>query len=199
MNFEQSETKLNLMRAFAGESQARNRYNMASSVARDEGYYFVSKIFDLTASQEQAHATVFYNFLKDVNDSNFDFCASYPINVYDTTKKHIEAAIHNEYEEYNSAYKAFAETARSEGFNEIAGAFTMIAEIEKIHAERFEELCKMFTDGSITKGDNSSVWICTNCGHIHTGPSAPNVCPVCSHVQGYFANGCLKNNTAFIV
>ncbi len=199
MNLANSETKINLMRAFAGESQARNRYNMAASVARKEGYNFVSKIFDFTACQEQAHATVFYGFLKEVNDTNFDITASYPVNCYDTTEKHIEAAIHNEFEEYNSAYKSFAEIAKNEGFNEIAGAFGMIAEIEKIHAERFEQISKMLKDGTIVKGDNSSIWVCTNCGYVHKGPSAPMSCPVCSHPQGYFADDCFKTKTTILI
>lgn len=199
MNLKDSETRLNLMRAFAGESQARNRYNMAASVARKEGQYFISKIFDFTANQEQAHATVFYGFLKEINDTNFDFTASYPINCYDTTAKHIQAAVHNEYEEYNSAYKNFADIASKEGFNAIANAFTMIAEIEKIHAERFETIDRMIADGSLTKGNDQTIWVCSNCGHIHTGSAAPMMCPVCSHAQGYFVNDCFKEKTTVLV
>jgi len=199
MTLKNSETMQNLMRAFAGESQARNRYNMASSTAKSEGYHFISKIFDFTACQEQAHATVFYGFLKEVNDFNFDFTASYPVNCYDSTLMHLKAAIHNEYEEYNSAYKTFADIAKKEGFNEISGAFTMISEIEKIHAQRFEEICRMFEDGSITKGDSDSLWVCTNCGHVHKGPAAPMVCPVCSHVQGYFVPDSFKGKTTILI
>lgn len=199
LELKNSETKLNLMRAFAGESQARNRYNMASSAAKSEGWHFIGKVFDFTACQEQAHATVFYNFLKSENDTNFDFCASYPVNVYDSTQKLLEAAIHNEYEEYNDAYKAFAQTAKQEGFNEIANAFTMIGEIERIHAERFEQLSRMLEDGTITKGNESQIWVCTNCGHIHTGPSSPAMCPVCSHSQGYFVADSLKERTTILL
>lgn len=199
MNLKQSETKLNLMRAFAGESQARNRYNMASSVAKKEGHYLISKIFDITACQEQAHATVFYNFLKEENDTNFDICASYPVNCYDTTQKHIESAIANEYDEYSSAYKTFSEIAKKEGFNEISNAFAMIAEIEKTHAERFEALSRILKEGSITRGENSTIWVCTNCGHIHTGPGAPMSCPVCSHTQGYFVKDSFKNEIVFTI
>ncbi len=199
LEFKNSETKLNLMRAFAGESQARNRYNMASSVAKSEGQHFISKIFDFTACQEQAHATVFYGYLKDVNDTEFDFSASYPINVYDTTQKHLEAAVHNEYHEYNNAYKAFAQTAKEEGFNEIANAFSMIANIEETHAKRFEEILKMLKDKTLTKGENNEIWVCTNCGHIHVGPSSPAMCPVCSHSQGYFVKDCFKDKTTILV
>ena len=199
MNLKQSETKLNLMCAFAGESQARNRYNMASSVAKKEGHYLISKIFDITASQEQAHATAFYNFLKEENDTNFDICASYPVNCYDTTQKHIESAIANEYEEYSSAYKTFSEIAKKEGFNEISNTFAMIAEIEKTHAERFEAMATLLREGSINKGENDSIWVCTNCGHIHTGPAAPMLCPVCSHPQGYFVSDSFKNKIVFTI
>ena len=117
MDLQSSQTKINLMRAFAGESMARNRYNMAASTAFSEGHHAIGRIFDFTAKQEQAHATVFYGFLKDVNDTNFDICAAYPVNVYDTTQKHLEAAVKNEYEEYESAYKSFGDTAKAEGFN----------------------------------------------------------------------------------
>lgn len=199
MNLASSETRINLMRAFAGESQARNRYNMASSAARKEGYHFISKIFDFTACQEQAHATVFYGFLKELNDVNFDICAAYPINCFDTTEKHLKAAVNNEYDEYNSAYRSFAETAKQEGFNQISSAFTMIGEVEKIHAERFDKILKMLNDGSIFKSENSGLWVCTNCGHIHSGVSAPTSCPVCSHPQGYFVNDCFKTETTILI
>ena len=199
LEFANSETKLNLMRAFAGESQARNRYNMAASVARSEGQHFISKIFDYTACQEQAHATVFYGFLKEVNDSEFDFTASYPINVYDTTKKQLEAAMKNEYHEFNDAYKSFAETAKAEGFNEISNAFNMIAKIEETHGKRFEELLRMLNDGTLTKGEANEIWVCSNCGHIHIGSIVPNICPVCSHNGGYFAKDCFKDKTTILV
>ena len=199
MNLQQSETKINLMRAFAGESMARNRYNMAATKAFSEGYHAIGRIFDFTAKQEQAHATVFYNFLKDLNDVNFDICASYPINVYDSTLKHIEAAAKNEYEEYESAYKSFAEIAKQEGFNQIAGAFGMISEIEKIHGDRFTELKKMMENNTLFKGNEQSVWVCTNCGHIHTGINTPAACPVCSHPQGYFISDCFKEKTTILL
>lgn len=199
MNLKDSETKINLMRAFAGESMARNRYNMAATTACSEGHHTIARIFDFTAKQEQAHATVFYGFLKEVNNTEFDICAAYPVNVYTTTKEHIDAAIKNEYDEYNSAYKAFADVAKNEGFAEIASAFTMISEIEKIHAERFEMLCKLLSDSKLYKSDTETIWVCTNCGHIHRGTSAPLACPVCSHAQGYFANDCIKEKTPILL
>ncbi len=199
MNLASSETKINLMRAFAGESQARNRYNMAASTARSEGYFFIGRIFDFTACQEQAHATVFYRFLEEVNDTNFDICASYPVNYYTSTLKHLEAAFHNEMEEYNSAYKDFARVAKEEGFNEISNAFNLISEIEKIHAERFDAILNMIKNGTIDKTDGDSIWVCSNCGHIHKGPAAPNMCPVCQHARGYFVQDSFKEKTTILI
>lgn len=199
MDFKSSETKINLMRAFAGESMARNRYNMATSAANTEGHHAVGRIFEFTAKQEQAHATVFYNFLKEENDTNFDITASYPVNVYTKTEDLLKAAVHNEYEEYNSAYKAFADIAKNEGFNEISNAFGMIAEIEKIHAQRFENLLESMKNGKLYKCDTNTIWVCTNCGHIHEGPAAPVACPVCSHAQGYFISDCFKEKTTILL
>ncbi len=199
MDFLKSETKINLMRAFAGESMARNRYNMASECAFGEGYQVVGKIFDFTAKQEQAHATVFYGFLKEVNDTDFDITASYPVNSYKTTREHLNAAVKNEYDEYNSAYKYFAEVAQKEGFIEISNAFSMISEIEKIHAERFETFLNLMTSSKLSKADNDTLWVCSNCGHVHKGTSAPLACPVCSHPQGYFADDCIKEKTTILI
>ena len=188
MNFQNSETKINLMRAFAGESQARNRYNMASQIAKNEGYVAIGKIFDLTAYQEQAHATVFYDFLQEVNFTNFDFTASYPINVVKNTKDHLKYAVDNETDEYETIYKSFGEIAKNEGFDNIAICFDMIAKIENVHAQRFKGLLNDFDDDTLYQNKNEEIWICTNCGHIHTGPAAPHICPVCSKERGYFLN-----------
>ena len=188
MQFENSNTMINLMRAFAGESQARNRYNMAGRTATKDGYYAIAKIFDLTASQEQAHATVFYNFLKEVNFKNFDISASYPVNVVDTTKDHLKYAVDNELSEYNDIYKNFSDVAKSEGFDNIASAFELIGKIENVHATRFKSLLDDFDDDTLYQGKPQEIWICTNCGHVHQGPMAPLKCPVCSVERGYFLN-----------
>ena len=197
--FSTSQTKANLMKAFAGESMARNRYNMAASCATSEGYHALARLFDFTAKQEQAHATVFYNFLKEVNDTNFDISASYPVNVYTSTRDHLNAAVKNEYEEHNSIYRSFAETAKQEGFNQIANAFGQISEIEKIHAERFELFLRLITDSKLAKDDSEILFVCTNCGHIHKGTSAPLACPVCSHPQGYFVKDSIKEKTTILL
>ncbi|MBQ7900487.1 MAG: rubrerythrin family protein [Clostridia bacterium] len=188
ISFENSVTMYNLMRAFAGESQARNRYNMASDIARNEGYWAVAKIFDATAYQEQAHATVFYDYLAEVNFKNFDITASYPVNVVKNTADHLKYAVHNELEEYENIYKNFSDIAKSEGYDNISTVFDMIAKIENIHAQRFKNLLDDFEDDKLYQKENDQIWICTNCGHIHTGPGAPHVCPVCTKPRGYFMN-----------
>ena len=199
MELKASETKINLMRAFAGESMARNRYNMAHSASGKEGHYAIAKIFDFTAKQEQAHATVFYNFLKEENDCIFDITASYPINVYTKTEDILKSSVHNEYEEHNNIYKNFAEVAASEGFNEISNAFAKIGEIEKIHAQRFENLLNALKGGTLCKSQADTLWVCTNCGHVHSGVSAPVACPVCSHAQGYFVRDSFKEKTTILI
>lgn len=194
MNFNSSETKINLMRAFAGESMARNRYNMGASRAKSDGHYAIASLFDYTAKQEQAHATVFYNHLKEVNNSNFEINASYPVNVYDNTLQHLEAAVKNEYEEYETIYTSFGDIAKEEGFNAIANSFYMISNIERGHGDRFKLFADALKNSVLYKNETDTIWICTNCGHIHTGPAAPSLCPVCSHPQGYFVNDNFKNS-----
>jgi len=193
MNFSSSETKINLMRAFAGESMARNRYNLAASQAKTDGHHAIAYLFDYTAKQEQAHATVFYNHLKDVNNSHFDITASYPVNIYNTTVEHLEAAVKNEYEEYESVYKSFGDIAKEEGFNAIANSFYLISNIERMHGDRFKLFADALKNSDLYKAESDIIWVCTNCGHIHTGSSAPMQCPVCSHAQGYFVNDSFKN------
>lgn len=186
MDFANSETKINLMRAFAGESQARNRYNMAAEQAKKENLIVVESLFNYVACQEQAHATVFYDHLKEVNDTHFDISASYPVNNYSSTVDYLKAAVHNEMEEYNDAYKNFAEIAKNEGFPVVASSFELIAKIEKSHADKFSAYLQRFENNSLFERTEQTAWQCTNCGHIHYGPAAPQVCPVCHHVQGYF-------------
>lgn len=186
MVFKDSETKINLLRAFAGESQARNRYDMAAKAAKNEGLIIVEKVFKYTACQEQAHASVFYDFLKEENGENITIDAAYPINVYTASADHLNAAVHNEYSEYEDIYQSFAKTASDEGFSKIANAFKAIAEIEKTHGDRFKAYFEMLKNNTLFSRENETVWMCSNCGHIHIGKSAPLVCPVCSHKQGYF-------------
>ena len=131
---------------------------------------------------------MFYDFLLDVNFKNFDITASYPVNVVKTTMEHLKYGVHNELEEYENVYKNFADIAKSEGFDNIYAAFNMIATIENTHAQRFKNLLDDMEDNALYSKNNDTNWICTNCGHIHTGQSAPDVCPVCKMQRGYFLN-----------
>lgn len=186
MDFASSETKINLMKAFAGESQARNRYNMAAQQAKKEDLIIVESLFNYVACQEQAHATVFYDHLKEVNDTHFDITGSYPVNNYSSTLDYLKAAVHNEMEEYEDVYKNFAEIAKAEGFPVIASSFELIAKVEKNHADKFNSFAQRLESNSLFERGEQTAWLCTNCGHIHYGPAAPKNCPVCHHVQGYF-------------
>jgi rubrerythrin len=186
MLLKDSRTMVNLMRAFAGESQARNRYDMAAKCAKSEGLYIIERTFKCTAKEEQAHATVFYNFLKELNGQKILIDGTYPVNVYSSTLDHLKAAVENEYEEYDEIYKTFGDIAKEEGFEKIAVTFFNIAEIEKTHSERYNKFYEDLKNGTLFKNSTETEWVCTNCGHIHRGVSSPLVCPVCSHPQGYF-------------
>lgn len=186
MDFAKSETKINLMRAFAGESQARNRYNMGAEQAMKEELIIVKDLFDYIACQEQAHAKVFYDHLKEVNDTDFEICASYPVNVYTSTKDNLKAAVHNELEEHNNIYKEFGKIAYDEGFPVIASSFELIGKIEKNHADKFNAYLQRLENNTLFERSEQTAWFCTNCGHIHYGPMAPKNCPVCHHAKGFF-------------
>ena len=184
--FSESMTKENLMRAFAGESQARNRYTIAAERAEEEGMLTIAEIFRYTADQERAHAERFYDLLKDLSGETVHIDGSYPIDQQDTLTGLLRAAEHNEHEEFANVYQAFGNTAREEGFPEAASAFLQIAEIEHIHEQRFAKLAEMLESGTWYQPQTSSRWMCTNCGYIHEGNQVPPVCPVCRHEQGYF-------------
>jgi rubrerythrin len=186
MNLKGSKTYENLMRAFAGESQARNRYNIASSAARKDGFHVVAAVFDYTADQERAHAKVFYQKLKDFAGDNISISGAYPVDLYDDTVKALRAAQHNELEEWDEVYKGFGKTAQEEGFTEIAHLFEGIANIEKTHGDRFGRLADEIENGIIFRRKEEIAWICTVCGNIHVGKEAPEICNVCQHPQGYF-------------
>ena len=186
VNFSESKTKENLMRAFAGESQARNRYTVAAERAEEEGMLTITDVFLYTADQERAHAERFYELLKGLSGETVHIDGSYPIDQQDSLEGLLRAAEHNEHEEYADVYQAFGDTAKEEGFHEAASAFYQIAEIEHIHEKRFGELAEMLETNTYYNSDNVSKWMCTNCGYIHEGQLAPKVCPVCRHEQGYF-------------
>ncbi len=195
VNFSESRTKENLMRAFAGESQARNRYTIAAERAEERGMLTIADVFRYTADQERAHAERFYSLLKDLSGETVHIDGSYPIDQQDTLPELLRAAEHNEHEEYADVYQAFGDTAKEEGFLEAASAFYQIAEIEHVHEKRFGALADMLGSNMYYHSEQVSRWMCTNCGYIHEGQAAPKVCPVCRHEQGYFlpyAMACYK-------
>lgn len=186
VNFAESKTKYNLMRAFAGESQARNRYTIAADKARELKMYTISDIFLYTADQERAHAERYYELLKDLSGETIFIDGGYPVDQQETLEELLRAAEHNEREEYEDVYQTFGDVAKEEGFLEAASAFHQIAEIEHTHQERFGEVAKLLENNQYFASESGSKWICTNCGHIHEGKKVPAVCPVCRHAQGYF-------------
>ena len=187
VDFMQSKTRENLMRSFAGESQARNRYTIAASAARQEKLELVARVFEFTADQEKAHAKVFYDLLLPSAGQNIAIDGNYPIDLSDKTLDLLKAARHNEYEEFEHDYAAFAEIAHREGFDLIGGQFELIAKIEKTHGDRFGQFADWLEQGRLFGEDNNqTVWMCLNCGEIITASMAPQVCPVCRHGQDYF-------------
>ena len=166
-----TKTEQNLNAAFAGESQARVKYQFYASKAKKEGYEQISAIFQETSDNEKEHAKIWYKLLHD--------------GVADTITNLKDAAAGENYE-YTDMYKKFAEDARDEGFNEIAELFEKVGEIEKHHEERYRKLIENIEKGMVFKGDGVTVWKCRNCGYIHIGDSAPEKCPVCDHPQSYF-------------
>lgn len=186
MDFKNSETKENLMRAFAGESQARNRYTFAAEQAKDQKLHVIEAVLKFTADQEQEHAEVFYNHLKELAGENVHMDGSYPVDIYETVLEVLKAAQHNEYEEYDSVYKEFAEKAAEEGFPRVAASFRNIASIEKIHGDRFGKLAEQLEQGKLFVSDVVCKWMCLNCGFVFEGKEVPQQCPVCQHDKGFF-------------
>lgn len=185
-DFAESKTKENLMRAFAGESQARNRYTIAAERARSLKMYTIADVFVYTADQERAHAERYYQLLKELSGQTVFIDGGYPIDQQESLAELLRAAEHNEREEYEEVYQRFGDTAKEEGFLETAAAFYQIAEIEHTHQVRFGEFAEMLEKGQYFVKEQEGLWICTNCGHIHEGKQAPVVCPTCRHGQGYF-------------
>lgn len=174
------------MRAFAGESQARNRYAFSAEFAKEHGLYALSEMFLFTASQEQAHAKVFYDHLKELSGNTIHIDGGYPVEIFDNMIEFLEAAKHNEYSEYESVYADFAKVAEEEKYPAIAASFSNIAKIEKIHGDRFDLFLKYLKEDKLFKDEKKTAWFCINCGHVHYGTQAPEKCPVCQHDRGYF-------------
>lgn len=187
LDFMESRTRENLMRSFAGESQARNRYTIAAEAARKEQLEVVARVFEFTADQERAHAKVFYDLLLPSAGANITIDGNYPIDLSDKTLDLLKAARHNEYQEFEHDYAAFAQIAHDEGFDLIGGQFELIAQIEKTHGDRFGLFADLLEQGKLFGGDgHQEVWVCLNCGEIVTASLAPQTCPVCRHGQDFF-------------
>lgn len=178
-----TQTEKNLLIAFAGESQARNRYTFFASKAKNEGYQAISKIFLETADHEKEHASRLFKFLEG---GELEITASFPAGKIGTTLENLKASAFGENEENTDMYPKFAQIAAQEGFLEIAEVLKNIGYAERYHESRFKALAEAIENGTLFKQDKVVMWRCTNCGNWHIGTEAPEVCPACMHAQGYF-------------
>ncbi len=182
-----TKTEKNLLASFAGESQARNRYTYFASVAKKAGYEQISAIFLETADNEKEHAKRFFKFLEG---GELEIQASYPAGVIGDTPANLLAAAQGENLEWTKLYKEGEETAREEGFEEIAAQFKEISEVEEQHEKRYRKLLKNIKDGKVFKKDTVVKWKCRNCGYVHESKEAPDLCPACKHPQAYYELYC---------
>lgn len=182
-----TKTEKNLLASFAGESQARNRYTYFSKVAEKEGYVQIKNIFLETAENEKEHAKRFFKFLEG---GTVEIQASYPAGVIGSTSENLKAAAEGEHEEWTILYKEAGDTAKEEGFDEVAAAFYEIAKVEKEHEMRYQKLLKNIQDGSVFKKEKPVCWKCLNCGYVYEGNEAVEKCPACKHPQKYFEVVC---------
>ena len=185
MEFKDSQTARNLLKAFAGESQARNRYTFAAGIARHEGLEHVAAVFEETAANEKEHARLFYVHLARLAPAALEITAAYPVVAGDTAAQ-LKAACEGENEEWSALYPEFARIAKEEGFADVARTFEWIAKVEKEHEARFRRLHDHVVNGTVFQRGEKIYWRCMECGHIHEGLSAPKACPVCLKPQGWF-------------
>ena len=178
-----SRTEKNLLTAFAGESQARNRYTYFASQAKKEGFEQIQAIFSETADQEKEHAKRFFKFLEG---GEVEIQAAFPAGVIGTTAENLEAAAGGEHYEWTEMYPGFAKVAREEGLEAVAAVFEAISVAEKQHEKRYLDLLSNVKNGSVFKKDQPVTWRCRNCGYLHQGDQAPEACPACAHPRAYF-------------
>lgn len=178
-----TKTEQNLLKSFAGESQARMRYDYFSKQAKKEGLVQISALFAETALNEKEHAKRFFKFLEG---GMVEITAAYPAGVIGTTLENLKASAEGENEEWADLYPSFAKTADEEGFPEIAATYRLIAKVEKAHEERYLKLYKNLDEGKVFEKDGVVVWKCSNCGYLHEAAKAPDLCPACLHPQSYF-------------
>jgi rubrerythrin len=183
MSIKETKTEQNLLKSFAGESQARNRYTYFAGKARKDGFEQIAAFFEETAAQEKEHAKLFFKFLEG---GMLEITASFPAGVIGSTAENLHAAADGEHEEWDLLYPEFARVAEEEGFGKIASAFKLVATVEKSHEERYRKLLQSIEKDEVFKRSNKTVWMCRNCGYLHYGENAPEKCPCCDHPQAYF-------------
>jgi len=178
-----SKTEQNLLTAFAGESQARNRYTFFASAARKEGFEQIANVFAETAENEKEHAKVFFSYLEG---GDAEITASYPAGMIRDTRANLEAAADGENMEWTTIYANFAQVARDEGFAKIARSFEQIARVERFHEARYRKLAANVASGEVFKKKTVVKWHCTNCGYVYEGTDPPQICPACQHPQAFY-------------
>jgi rubrerythrin len=183
MKIKGTQTEKNLLAAFAGESQARNRYTFAASKAKKEGYEQIAAVFQETADNEKEHAEVFF---KHLQGGMAEITAEYPAGAIGTTAENLKEAAEGEKMEWGTLYPGFATTAEEEGFPEVAASFRSIADVEAYHERRYRKLLENVEKNKVFKKDKPVKWKCRNCGYVHEGTDAPKVCPACQHPQSYY-------------
>ncbi|MFT3984854.1 MAG: ferritin family protein [Lachnospiraceae bacterium] len=186
VDFRTSETSLNLMRAFAGESQAKSRYTIFAEISRDELLPVIEYLFQYTAAQEGEHARLFYNYLAEFSGEMLPVDGDYPVNISLSVPELLRMAQHTEYEEYDMIYSGYGQVAEEEGFPDIAYSFRMVAEIERYHGDRFGKFADLMETDRLFTSPYETVWTCLNCGHIYRGTDVPPTCPVCHRVRGFY-------------
>jgi rubrerythrin len=178
-----TQTEKNLLKAFAGESQARNRYTYFASKARKEGFEQIANIFAETAENEKEHAKVFFNYLEG---GDVEIVAAYPAGMIKDTKSNLEAAAAGENMEWTKLYADFAKIAREEGFPDVGSSFEQISKVEKFHESRYRKLIANMANGEVFKKKTTVKWHCANCGYVYEGPEPPKECPACKHPQAFY-------------
>jgi len=187
MSIKGTKTEQNLMKAFAGESQARNRYTFFASKARKDGFEQIAAFFEETAAQEKEHAKLFFKFLEG---GMVEITAMFPAGVIGSTAENLLASAEGEYEEWDLLYPEFARIAEEEGFSKVAETFKLVTTVEKTHKERYRKLLNNIENDEVFKRSDKVFWVCRNCGYAYYGEKAPEICPCCQHPQSYFELKC---------
>lgn len=190
-DFERSQTRINLMRSFAGECQSRQRYYQAALIAQQQKLVGIERLFRFTAEQEERHAMVFWKLLNDPSGGNIEITAGFPADVSDDIQQLLDSSAGEEEKEYSIVYPDFARIAADEGYTDIVSKFRLVADIERSHNARFRYYADLMRTGNLLRSDDTEqTWICLNCGHVHKGSEPPQECPVCRAAQGYFIREC---------